>query len=242
MTWTIIGLGSAGCRVATHLREQLPDVTVRGVDAERAPMIRALNDGLIDEAHEEAPDAIAEASFIVLTVPVAAALSLLEGLRDRIPEQAALLVESIVWAPVLEHLEELRLRERATVGRIEQRKTESGDAPLLLRLAQRQPGSELPIVEQLRDTDGLEILSEAASEHDRRVALEEQLPYLMQQALARGSGAPASAEPPSESFRQGLLANRSVLLDESAAFSRAWQHVRGRLIEDDLDAIAPPSR
>jgi cyclohexadieny/prephenate dehydrogenase len=71
-TVALIGLGLIGSSLARAVRATMPNVRLRGYDADAAVRARVLQLGLVDHVAESAGEAVAEARLVILCVPVGA--------------------------------------------------------------------------------------------------------------------------------------------------------------------------
>jgi prephenate dehydrogenase len=99
----IIGTGLIGGSMALDIRELYPDAVIFGIDHNESHLQQALDLGVI---HEKATlESLIDADFVIVSVPVDAALLLLPKVLDIIPETALVFETGSTKHPVCEALE-----------------------------------------------------------------------------------------------------------------------------------------
>jgi prephenate dehydrogenase len=99
----IIGTGLIGGSMALDIRELYPDAIIFGIDHNESHLQQALDLGVI---HEKATmKSLTNADFVIVSVPVDAALLLLPKVLDLIPETALVFETGSTKHPVCEALE-----------------------------------------------------------------------------------------------------------------------------------------
>jgi prephenate dehydrogenase len=99
----IIGTGLIGGSMALDIRELHPNAVIFGIDHDESHLLQALDLGVI---HEKATmESLIDADFVIVSVPVDAALLLLPKVLDIIPETALVFETGSTKHPVCEVLE-----------------------------------------------------------------------------------------------------------------------------------------
>jgi prephenate dehydrogenase len=99
----IIGTGLIGGSMALDIRELYPNAIIFGIDHNESHLQQALDLGVI---HEKATiESLTDADFVIVSVPVDAALLLLPKVLDLIPETALVFETGSTKHPVCEALE-----------------------------------------------------------------------------------------------------------------------------------------
>lgn len=88
MRIAILGTGLIGTSIGLGLRNRVEDSHVIGYDRSRLASEEALRRGALDEVALSAVDAVKDARFVVLAVPILAIRPLLEEIKDALPADA----------------------------------------------------------------------------------------------------------------------------------------------------------
>jgi prephenate dehydrogenase len=99
----VIGLGLIGGSFARALRESMPDLHIRGMDADVAQSARAVDIGVIDEAADSIPAVVQGADLVIVAVPVSAIATCVAAAASAAPGVAITDVGS-VKQPLLDAL------------------------------------------------------------------------------------------------------------------------------------------
>ena len=211
----IVGLGLMGGSLAMALRRLPRSPRIIAASADAADLERALAQGIIDEAREDAPGAVAEADLVVYATPVSVTLELLASTCSRIPDDAVVTDVGSVKRPVVSRARALGLDGRFVGGHPVAGSHRSGLAAARADLYDgarvwltpagaddaRGPAAAhaLERVAALWRSVGAEPAVIGADEHDRLMAWASHLPQLaasaLASALARAGIAPADLGP-----------------------------------------------
>lgn len=99
----IIGTGLIGGSFALDIPKVIKDAVIYGIDADENHLEKALELGLIQ--HKATIESVADADFVIVAVPVDAALVILPKVLDLIPETALVIETGSTKFPICEALE-----------------------------------------------------------------------------------------------------------------------------------------
>jgi len=196
----IVGLGLMGGSLAMALRRLPRPPRIVAASANAGDLERGLAQGIVDEAAEDPPGAVAEADLVVYATPVSVTLELLASTRSRIPDDAVVTDVGSVKRPVVSRARAVGLGSRFIGGHPVAGSHRSGLAAARADLyagarvwltpadadGARDPAAAqtLERVAALWRSVGAEPGVIGAEEHDRLMAWASHLPQIAASALA----------------------------------------------------------
>lgn len=262
----IIGTGLIGGSLGLAMKRARPSLTIVGHDG--ADMLdAALIVGAIDEPALSLAQGVSDADLVVIATPLAAALSVLEDIKDALRPGALITDVGSVKRPIVERAANVLPSEVVFVGGHPMAGSSAGgvahsdamlfeNAVYVLCPVGREIPEQFEPATHLLEEIGARILVLDAETHDRVAAAVSHLPQLLAVALVEAAyavGGDASlvqtlaaggfrdmtriADSPFELWRGILAANHGNVLDALSAVSSVVQRIRNRIIEEDYDAI-----
>ncbi len=183
---TIIGTGLMGCSMAGGLRAAAAEIT--GVDTNSAHLQQALSRGLIDRC-TSLENSLADASLVLITVPVDAAIALLPGILDRTGDHTVVIDAGSVKEAVCRCVENHPGRERFVAAHPMAGLAVSGPDASDARLFknrnvivcehERSSPRAMDTASEIFGLLGMHMIFMSPADHDARVALISHLPQVV---------------------------------------------------------------
>nr|WP_290668064.1 prephenate dehydrogenase [Ardenticatena sp.] len=260
----IVGLGLMGGSFALAARRAGLAAFIIGYDPQRDVMVRAVTDGVIEQAASDPHDAVRDADVVVLAAPVRAILHLLDEIAPTLRPGTLVLDLGSTKRDIVARMNHLPPHVRAVGGHPMCGKEVAGlhhaeatlfeQAPFALCATKRTDAPARAIAETIARALGARPLWLDAAQHDEAVALVSHLPYLLSVALvaaALETSNEAPAHLASSGFRDTsrlaasnsrmmldiLLTNRDAVLDAIEASIDALRSLSTLLAIEDEAAL-----
>ena len=187
----IIGLGLIGGSLAKAVKKRGLAEQVVGCDLRASEWEEGLNQGVVDQAFPVAADAVRGADLVVIAVPVQATESVLQEIRDHLPETAVLTDVGSVKGSFVEAVRRVfgDLSPRVIPGHPIAGSEKSGitaandqlfeNHKVILTPAEDADPQALAALRALWEGCGAEVLSMPVSHHDEVLAATSHLPHLI---------------------------------------------------------------
>jgi prephenate dehydrogenase len=220
----VIGLGLIGASLGGALRAQ--GYVVRGTDEDDAAMQTALDRGLVDDVSDDLTAILAEATLVILAIPVLSIIEVLPEIDALSPRDAVIADVGSVKGPVIDAMKRLSGASRMIGGHPIAGKEQSGPAVADVMLFQERSFALVPsdstsastlqaAQTMVREIGGVPIIL-SALEHDHIIARTSHLPQLLAMALA------LSLEPRDESLAGPGLRDMTRL---AASGANMWKDI-----------------
>lgn len=189
----VVGLGLMGGSLARALKESGDPLRIHASSLDRSDLERALDEGIVDRALDDAGEVAEGADILVYATPLDATLRLLEAHRERIPEETVVTDVVSLKEPVARKIRELGLGHQWVGSHPMAGSERSGfgaaradlfrDAPVFLVRDGAAAAAE-DGVKALWSRVGARTRWVGADEHDRLMIWASHLPQLVSNALA----------------------------------------------------------
>ncbi len=220
----VIGLGLIGASLGGALRAQ--GYVVRGTDEDDAAMQTAVDRGLVDDVSDDLTAILAEATLVILAIPVLSIIEVLPEIDALSPRDAVIADVGSVKGPVIDAMKRLPGASRMIGGHPIAGKERSGPAVADVMLFQERSFALVPsdstsastlqaAQTMVREIGGVPIIL-SAREHDHIIARTSHLPQLLAMALA------LSLEPRDESLAGPGLRDMTRL---AASGANMWRDI-----------------
>ncbi|RME09491.1 MAG: prephenate dehydrogenase [Ardenticatenia bacterium] len=225
----ILGLGLMGGSFALAARRAGLASFIIGYDPQRDVMVRAVTDGVIEQAASDPHDAVRDADVVVLAAPVRAILQLLDEIAPCLRPGTLVLDLGSTKRDIVARMSTLPPHVRAVGGHPMCGKEVAGlhhaeaalfeNAPFALCVTDRTDAVARATAETIARALGARPLWLDAAQHDTAVALVSHLPYLMSVALVAAALETEDAAPAqlaSSGFRDTsrlAASNSTMMLD-----------------------------
>ncbi|HEY8685796.1 MAG TPA: prephenate dehydrogenase/arogenate dehydrogenase family protein [Chloroflexota bacterium] len=220
----VIGLGLIGASLGGALRAQ--GYVVRGTDEDDAAMQTAVDRGLVDDVSDDLTAILAEATLVILAIPVLSIIEVLPEIDALSPREAVIADVGSVKGPVIDAMKRLSGASRMIGGHPIAGKEQSGPAVADVMLFQERSFALVPsdltsastiqtAQTMVREIGGVPVIL-SALEHDHIIARTSHLPQLLAMALA------LSLEPRDESLAGPGLRDMTRL---AASGANMWKDI-----------------
>lgn len=193
MTTTVIGVGLIGGSIALDLRAAGFTGHLIGVDSDPGNAATAVARGIVDEAMDLAP-AVRRSDLVIVATPVGAAVRLLPGILDIIPDTAAVTDVGSTKLSICDAIRQHPRRARFVASHPIAGTENSGPEAAFHGLFRNklgilcEPGVSAPdALERIRQVYGIlgmRLLYMEADEHDRHVAYVSHISHITSFVLA----------------------------------------------------------